>query len=320
VTFASPWWLAALVVVPLLVVLYLAYDRRRRREAAAFGNPALMPNLVDRAPGWRRYLVLGVLLLALAAMVVGMARPHADVTVRRQEANVMLLVDVSRSMAARDVKPSRLAAARTEASEFLGKIPDKYEVGLISFGSHAVLTVPPTVDRSAIRAGLATLHPGDGTALGDAIVLAVKVAQRQRTKEGVVPPTSVLVISDGAQEGGRTTAQAAAQQARAAHIPVSSIVLGTPNGIVTQKLVGGYTQQIRVPPSPSTLQKIAQTTGGQVATAASAAKLRDVYGKLGTRLGHRKQNREISDRFAGGAAVLLLVGGGLSAFWFRRVP
>src|SRR5262249_36164271 len=157
---------------------------------------------------------------------------------------------------------------------------DKYQVGLISFGSHAVLTVPPTTDRAAVRAGLASLHTGDGTALGDAVVLGVKLAHRQRTKDGVVPPTSMLVISDGAQEGGRTTSQAAARQARAAHIPVSSIVLGTPGGIVTQKLVGGYTQQIRVPPSPATLQKMAQTTGGQVATAGSAAKLHDVYSKL----------------------------------------
>jgi Ca-activated chloride channel homolog len=312
--------LIALAVVPLLAALYVLHNRRRVQSAERFGNPALLPNLVDRSPGWRRHLPLAVLLVALAAIVVGVARPHATVSVRREEATVLLAIDVSRSMSATDVKPSRLAAAESAAGEFLRKVPGKYRVGLISFGSRAVLVVPPTQNRDDVRAGLASLRTGDGTALGDAIVLGLATARRQRAPDGAALPTSMLVISDGAAEGGRVKPETAAQQAKAEHVPVSAVVVGTAHGIVTQKLPGGYTQQIRVPPSPATLAGIARTTGGQLFSATTDSRLRDVYQRLGSRLGSRKQPREISDLFAGGSAVLLLIGGGLSALWFRRVP
>jgi Ca-activated chloride channel homolog len=320
VSFESPLWLIALVAVPALVALYVMHDRRRRAYAARFGNPALLPNLVDRSPGWRRHLPLAVLLVAVAAMVVGVARPQATVSVRREEATVMLAIDTSRSMSATDVKPSRLASAKSAAEEFLRKVPGKYRVGLISFGSRAVLAVPPTQDHSAVTAGLATLRPGDGTALGDAIVLGLDTAQKERAADGSIPPTSMLVISDGAAQGGIVKPETAAQKAKAAGMPVSSVVVGTQNGIVFQTLTGGYKQQIRVPPSPSTLQGIAKTTGGAVYTATSDSKLRDVYRQLGSRLGHKRQRRQVSDVFAGGAGVLLLIGGGLSMLWFRRIP
>jgi Ca-activated chloride channel homolog len=165
---------------------------------------------------------------------------------------------------------------------------------------------------------LASLAPSEGTAIGDAIALATKLGTRQRTSDGVVPPTSVLVISDGTRDGGQTAPVAAARKARAAHIPVSTVLVGTASGIVTNKLVGGYAEQIRVPPSPGTLQQIAQVSGGQFFRARTSAALTSVYKKLGTRIGHRTQNRQITDLFAGGGIALLLLGGGLSTFWFRR--
>jgi Ca-activated chloride channel family protein len=133
-----------------------------------------------------------------------------------------------------------------------------------------------------------------------------------------VPPTSVLIISDGTRDGGQTAPLAAARKAGAAHIPVSTVLVGTANGIVTNKLVGGYAEQIRVPPSPGTLQQIAKASGGKFFRARTSAALTSVYKKLATRIGHRTQNRQITDLFAGGGIVLLLVGGGLSALWFRR--
>jgi Ca-activated chloride channel family protein len=134
----------------------------------------------------------------------------------------------------------------------------------------------------------------------------------------VVPPASVLVISDGAPDGGRTSPLAAARAARKVHIPVSTVLVGTSNGVVTAKLTGGYSEQIRVPPSPSTLQKIAQLSGGQYFRARTSAALTSVYKKLATRIGHKTEHRQITDLFAAGAILLLLTGGGLSAFWFRR--
>ena len=318
-SFQWPVALVALLVVPGVLALYVWRERRRPEDAARFGNPALFPNLVDASPGWRRHLPVAVMLVALAAMVVGVARPHATVSVKREEATVILAMDVSRSMGANDVKPSRLDAGKAAAAFFLTKVPSKYRIGLISFGTRAVSTVPPTTNRALVRQGLVALRPSDGTALGDAIALAVRLGQRQRTKDGVVPPESVLLISDGASQGGRTTIPAAAKLAKQAHVPVYSILVGTQGGQVTATLTGGYKEIIKVPPSPQTLQQLSAATGGQLFAAASDARLKQVYEKLGSRVGHKRQAREMTDAFAAGSAALMLVGGLLSMFWFRRV-
>ena len=302
-----------------MVAAYVALERRRARFGARFGNPALLPTVVDRSPGRLRHLPLAVLLAGLVAMVIGVARPHATITVPRQEATVMLAIDTSRSMRATDVKPSRLAAAVQDAAAFVRKIPAKFRVGIVSFASAARLALPPTSDRNLVAAALAGLRPGEGTAIGDAVALAVHVARSQRTSDGKVPPMAMLMISDGARDGGRTSPAAAARLARAAHMPVYTVVIGTPDGIVQARLTGGYQVTIHVPPSPQTLQQIAQESGGQSFTVADESRLREVYTKLGSLLGHRSENREITDAFAGGAAVLLLVGSGMSMFWFRRL-
>jgi Ca-activated chloride channel family protein len=199
-------------------------------------------------------------------------------------------------------------------------VPEKFRVGVVSFASRAVVAVPPTADRSLVRAALAALRPGEGTALGDAIALSAQLGQRERTADGTSPPTAVLLISDGTRMGGRTTPQASSQRARSQRIPVYTVVLGTENGTVEQTLTGGFRQIVQVPPSPDTLRQVAQTTGGLFFTAKNDARLRDVYERLGSRIGHRRESREMTDVFAGGSAALLLAGGALSALWFRRVP
>lgn len=319
-SFQTPVALIGLVLVPIVVVLYVAHERRRTREAARWGTPALLPNLIDRSPGRRRHVPLVILLVALAALVVGVARPHATVSVRREEATVMLAIDISRSMGATDVKPTRLAAAQRAAYAFVAKVPKKFRIGVVSFSSRAAVAVAPTSDRQLVREAIGSLRTGEGTAIGDAVLLSASLGQRLRTSDGVTPPTSVLLISDGSRDGGRTAPLVAARRARALHVPVSTVALGTPNGVVQHKLQGGYTEQIRVPPSPATLRLIARTTGGQFFTAVDNAGLKEVYEQLGSRLGHKKQSREVTDVFAGGSGLLLLLGGALSALWFKRVP
>jgi Ca-activated chloride channel family protein len=223
-------------------------------------------------------------------------------------------------MGATDVKPTRLAAAQAAANGFLDKVPKKFRVGIVSFGSRAVVALPPTDNRDLARTSISLLKPGDGTALGDAIQLAATLGKRQRTADGVVPPTSVLVISDGARDGGRIRPIVAAKQAKAAKVPVYTVLVGTKDGVVQHALTGGYTETIKVPPSPATLQLVAHTTGAEFFRATTDSKLREVYTQLGSRLGHKTVSREISDVFAGGSAVLLLIGGTMSALWFRRVP
>jgi Ca-activated chloride channel homolog len=320
VSFDRPLALVALILVPLLAALWVWSERRRTAGAERFGNPALMPNLLERTPGRLRYVPLSLLLLALTALLVGIAKPHANVRVPRKEATIVLALDVSRSMGASDVKPTRIDAARNAAKAFLQRVPSTYSVALVPFGSRAIVAVPPTTDRELVAKGLDELTPGEGTALGDAILLGAELGQRHKDSDGHVPPTTVLVISDGARQGGRTTPTAAARRAKALHVTVSTVLVGTPTGIVTAKLTGGYTEQIRVPPSPGTLQQVAKETGGQFYRARTSKALNEVYKKLGTRTGHKVQNREITDFFAAGGIALLLAGGTLSALYFRRVP
>jgi Ca-activated chloride channel homolog len=306
--------------VPAVVALYVWRERRRLQDASVWASPALVPNLIDRSPGLRRHLPLAILVVALAAMVVGVAKPRATISVRREEATILLAIDTSRSMGATDVKPSRLAAAQLAATQFVDRAPKKFRVGVISFSTHAVVAAAPTTDRDYVRAAIAALHTGEGTALGDAVMLAAILGQRQKTSDGVIPPTSVLLISDGSRDGGRFSAEAATARAKALHVPVYTVALGTANGTVEHALPGGLREILKVPPSPATMQKIASGTGGEYFAAPSADKLSAVYKQLGSRLGHKKESRQMTDVFAGGAALLLLVGGGLSALWFRRVP
>ena len=318
-SFDRPLALVALVVVPLLVAFWVWNERRRRAGAARFASLGLVPNLVDRAPGRRRLVPVALLLLGLTALVVGAAKPHARLTVPRHEGVVVLAVDVSRSMNATDVKPTRLLAALDEADRFLDEIPSTYDVALVDFGSHAYLAVPPTRDRELVRQGIADLHSGDGTAIGDAIVLAAQLGHRQRRIDGTVLPSAALVISDGAPSGGRISPLSAARKARQLGVPISTVVVGTDGGVVTAPLTGGYTEQVRVPASPGTLQLIAKASGGTFYRAPTAAALAGVYRNLATRLGHTTEDRQVADVFGAGACVLLLAGAGLSAFWFRRL-
>jgi Ca-activated chloride channel homolog len=319
VSFESPLWLLALLAVPALVGAYIWRERRRDQDAAVWATPALLPNLVDRKPGIRRHLPIVILLVALAAMIFGVARPHANVTVRREEATVLLAIDTSRSMGATDVAPTRLRAAQTAANRFVDQVPKKYRIGVVSFATLAQVAVPPTQDRDLVHQAIDSLHVGDGTAIGDAVLLSATLGHRQRA-DGVIPPSAVLVISDGSRDGGRTTPQAAANRARQLHVPVYTILLGTPLGVVKQALPGGYTEIIRVPPNAQTLQQIARTSGGEFFTASNDTRLNAVYDQLRSRLGHKTQSREVTDLFAGGSALLLICAGALSALWFRRVP
>jgi Ca-activated chloride channel family protein len=318
-SFQWPYALILLLLVPAVVAGYVAWQRRRERFASRFANPRLLPNVVDRTPGRLRYLPFAIMVVALSAMIVGVARPHAIVSVPREEATVVLAIDTSRSMTANDVKPTRLEAARRAAEAFMQKVPAKFRIGVVSFGSRAVVSLPPTDDRGLTLQALQALHPGEGTALGDAVVISARLGEKQRTADGHRPPTAVLVISDGAAQGGRTTPEAAIKRARQLHVPVYAVLVGTQDGVVEHKLTGGFTERIRVPPNAKTLQQVAQGTGGKFFTATNDQRLKEVYASLGSHLGTKRSSREITDYFAAGSVALLLASAGLSMIWFRRI-
>ena len=315
-SFAWPLALVALVAVPAVLFLYLRHDRSRGRTIARFGNPALFPNLVPAWPGRRRHIPVVLLLLALTVLLVGIARPRATVSVARNEATVVLAVDDSYSMAAHDVRPTRLAAAKSAARAFLDKVPNSLNVGLVSFSTRAHPVVFPTTDRKRMLAGIESLRPGEGTALGDAVrVSLVAGVRRPGTNH---PPLAILLLSDGAQTVGKVTPAAAARLASQRGVPIYTVALGTADGIVERPLAGGYKERIAVPPDPRTLQGLASATGGQFFTAPTASQLAVVYTRLAKRLGHRSARREVTAAFAGAGALLFLTGGVLSTLWFRR--
>lgn len=319
-TFAWPLALLTLAAVPLAVAGYVLLERRRRAQAAVFAAPALVPNLVGRSPGRLRHLAPALALLALAFLATGLARPHATVSVRQEQATVVLAIDTSRSMVADDVPPSRLAVAQRAVRRFLEQLPEGYRVGMVSFAQSAQTVLPATANRQAAQASLRNLRTGDGTALGEGIARAIQVAQKVPAEEGKKPPASILVLSDGAQTQGILEPEAAARRARRARIPVYTVAFGTDQGVVEVVDDNGFTQRVTVPPDPPTLREVARVTGGRFYAAPSAAQLNAVYEELGSRIGSVKKQREITAAFAAGGAFLLLAAGGVSALLFGRLP
>lgn len=321
-TFESPLYLLTLLAVPPVVGLYVVHHRRRARVAARFASPALLPNVVDASPGRRRHVPPAILLVALAALLVGFARPHAQVSVPREDATIMLAIDTSRSMGADDVPPTRMDAARAGLRTFLEAAPDTYRVGVVAFATVARVVAPPTRDRAIVDLALGELRTGEGTALGDAIAKAVEVGQAAGSRQPDEPPTpaTVLVVSDGKEDGGQITPQRAIRIARARGVPVHTIAMGTPDGVVEVPLEGGFRARVQVPADPTTLRRVALETGGRPFASPSLSELEAVYRDLESRLGSEEEWREVTVAFTAAGVLMLLLGGALSASWLRRLP
>lgn len=325
--FKAPYLLLFLFAVPLAIGAYVWLDQRRARRANAWSNAALLPNMVVGSPGARRYVTAGIFALALTIFLVGFARPEAKFKTAQNGATVVMLVDISGSMAANDVKPTRLQAADTALTTFVNKLPSQYRASLVTFSTGIAVRVPPTYDRAAVIANLPKTTELEGTALGDAIAEATLVAKKAvgTGKPGSRPPASILIVSDGGSNAGKTMPTDAAAAALKAGITVSTIAVGTAAGQVSQKvpLGNGSTKTFpvvrQVPVDPSALQDVAKAGGGTFASAATTAQLTSVYKNLGKRLIYTKKLREVTEIVAGAGLLVMLVGVGLSAFWFRRL-
>ena len=321
-TFRDPAMLAGLLLLPLAALAYLSMQRRRRREAAAFANPALMPNLVTGRPGWRRHLPPLLILLALGALVIALARPQKTVAAPQRAATVMMVTDTSGSMNAEDVDPDRLTAAVKAAKKLTGQLPDTFRLGLVSFADFADVQAPPTTDRDPVKAGLDRLRAEGGTAMATGLQRAIELARTPVPDEkgtGTRRLPSVLVLlSDGKDTQSSTSPLEVARQAKQLHIPIFTIALGTPTGEVAVRDQFGLLQRIPVPPDTETLREIARITGGKYFAAPDAARLESIYANLGTRLSSKPIEREVTAAFAGGAVLLLLAGGAMSLLWFGR--
>lgn len=343
-TFASPELLVGFLLVPLAVVAYLYVARRRARYAVAFTNVDLLANLVPRRPAWRRHVPPILYIAAIGALVLAMARPSTTMAVPREEATIILTIDVSRSMIATDVEPTRLAAAQQAAADFVDQLPDSFQVGLVVFSTAPRVLVAPTTDRAAIHTALDSLVADGGTALGDAIVTSLDAAGLARSSEGPATPTpdpsasavpaptpsasppgepplvAAVLLSDGANSTGELEPLDAAAQAAALGVPVYTIALGTADGRVQVRNDAGQLETVEVPPDTETLAAIAETTGARFFDAPTAEDLAQIYENLGSRVGYTQELQEVTQLFAAAGLAFVLVGAGLAAHWFNRFP
>ncbi|WBB70503.1 VWA domain-containing protein [Micromonospora sp. WMMD812] len=318
-TWLSPARLWLLLGVLVLAGAYLLMQRRRSRYAVRFTNLRLLDRIAPDRPAWRRHVPAGLFLAMLALLVVGFARPTAEVRVPRERATVMVAVDVSTSMLATDVEPDRLAAAKGAARRFVDGLPDEFNVGLVAFAGSAAVLVPPGTDRESLHEGIDRLAEGitgvQGTAIGEAIntsLGAVKGLDSQAAKQP--PPARIVLLSDGANTSGLDPMEAAGA-AVAAKVPVHTISFGTPGGFVDR---GG--RPIQVPVDGQTLQAVADETGGMFHAASTTDELRAVYDDIGTSVGYRTERQDVSARFIGLGLVFAMGAAAGSMRWFSRLP
>jgi Ca-activated chloride channel family protein len=316
-TFQSPWWLAALLAVVALVALYVVLQLRRARYAARFTNVALLGSLVPKRAGWRRHVAFGLVAAGLAVLVTSLAVPSTEVRVPRERATVIMTVDVSLSMRATDIQPDRFQAMQVAAKQFVDVLPARINLGLVSFAGTATTLVTPTTDREQVRAAIDNLQLAEATAIGEAVFTSLTaVANFQSTLQTSgeeVPPARVVLLSDGYNTVGRETTQAV-EAAKAAQVPVSTIAFGTDYGVLD---LNG--ERFPVPVDRSTLEDIADETGGSYSEAASAAELEQVYEDLGSQIGYTTEAQDISPWFVRGGLLFAFLGVVASLLWTNRL-
>jgi Ca-activated chloride channel homolog len=315
VSFGAPLALLGLALLPALAVLYARHQRSRTRAARAFSSPQLAASVTPDRPGWRRHAPMAVMAAAITLLLIAAARPQTTVAVPVEHASILLMTDVSGSMEAQDVQPSRLVAVRRAATTFVDGVPKQVNVGVMAFNQTPTILQSPTTDRIAVKAALQRLRSSGGTATGNAVRAAVRILT---AGPGKPPPAAIVLLSDGKSTSG-VSPVAAAQEAGRRHIPIYTVALGTPTGTITIPRPGGGTETRPVPPDPETLRQIAAASGGQAYQAADAQRLSQVYERLGSQLGRKNVPRQISSLFAAAALVLLLAGATLTLRWFGRL-
>jgi Ca-activated chloride channel family protein len=315
VSFTTPLVLLALLALPLLLGLYILAQRRRRAYAVRFTNLALLGQVAGPGPGVRRHLPAAFFLLGVGGLLAGMAGPVAVLRLPRDQASVMIVIDVSGSMKATDVQPSRLEAARAAARSLIDELPGSAQVGLVSFNTAATLLVALTQDRSSVETALDGLHANGGTAIGDGIEAALdELSRHAAAPRPGQHPWMIVLLTDGSSNAG-VDPQQAASDAHAAGVPVETVGVGqrgAGTATVQGQLIDGVDEQ--------TLQQVAATTGGHYHYAQEAGQLQQIYGSLGSQFGWRTERVDLTLPALGLAAVVLVAGALLSLRWFRLLP
>jgi Ca-activated chloride channel family protein len=320
VSFQQPLILLLLVPVAALVGGYIFLQQRRRHYAVRFTNLELLSTVAPQRPGWRRHVPAAAVGASLLALTVGLAQPVHETRVANESKIVMLDIDVSRSMEATDVAPSRLKAATDAAQEFVRGLPRGYQVGLVSFSTTANILVSPTDDHDQVVKAIGELQPEASTATGDAVMASLQAIESARAAAGVESGASgeaksatIVMLSDGAQKVGTPLSEAASAAATAG-VPISTITFGTPTGVVT--VPGGAV--VPVPPDPQAMAELAKTTGGRAFDAASADQLKEVYAEIQSDVGYTLQASDLWPWFVGVGLLLLMAASLAGLVWSGR--
>jgi len=335
-SFIWPVMLVLLVFVPLAAALYVLLQWVRRRRMARYGSTLLGQATGGRKMGWGRHLPAALFLVGLTILTVALARPQAVVSVPRIEGTVILAFDVSGSMAADDIKPTRMDAAKATALDFIQKQPATVKVGIVAFSDSGLAIQPPTNDQNALVSAIGRLTPQRGTSLGQGILASLDAitaanipdqthfysnatAEPTATPAPVAPgskgSTVVVLLTDG-ENNERPDPMAAAQRAADSGIRIYSVGLGSPQG--TTLKVNGFTVHTQL--DEARLQQIAAVTAGTYFNAQSTKDLQAVYDHLDEQLIVKPEKMEVTSLFAGASIVVMLVGGLLSLLWFSRLP
>lgn len=341
--FLWPHNLWLVLALPLLPLLYLWLLRRGAR--AALRLPSVRVARAAAGPTWRRHVPPALVFLALALLVLALARPTARVALPWAKSTILLALDISRSMRVDDVKPNRMVAAQEGAKAFLAEVPKHIEVGLVTFAGTAQVAQQATLDRPAVVGAIDAIQMQFGTAIGNAIVLCLAElfpdhgidlaemtfgsrragrslddrAKPQPRQLKPVPPGSygaaaIILLTDGRRTTGVDTIEAA-KMAADRGVKVYVVGLGTPDG----HLAMGEGMAIYLQLDEATLRQVATMTGAEYHHAATAEALRAVYQNLGSQMEVSRRETELTGLVAAAAALLLLAGAGLSVAWFGRV-
>jgi Ca-activated chloride channel family protein len=327
VSFAAPIWLLGLLLLPVLVWAYVVGRMHSTRYAVRFTAVSTLLAAAAVEARWRRHLPAALALVAVAALVLALARPHHTVRVPIGQASVMLVLDHSGSMEATDVQPTRLGAAERAAGTFVGQLPAQVRVGVVTFSGAPDAAQAPTSNRSATMRIVNSQVAQGATATGDALELALQLLGREgaQTRTAADPairgsriPSAIVLLSDGAANAGRYDPVAVASEAAARRIPIYTVALGNTDATIPNP--NGFGPPVPVPPDPELLERIAHASHGQPFTAQDAGQLTSIYQRLGSQLGSVRRSRDITAAFVLAGCALLLGAGLASLHWSGRLP
>jgi Ca-activated chloride channel family protein len=334
-SFIWPLMLVSLVLVPLLVALYLRIQRRQRQIVARYGSLGFAQVSATRRIGRRRSIPPALFLIGLAILLFALARPQTEISLPRREGTVMLLFDVSGSMAAEDMQPTRMEAAKTAARTFVERQPSSVQIGVVAFSDSGLAIQAPTNDQAAVLAAINRLSPQRGTSLGQGILAslgAIEATKQEaplqysnRTPTPAPAPTplprgtytsAVIVLLTDGENNESPNPLAAAQAAIDRGVRVFTVGIGSAAGTILH--VNGFTVHTQL--DETLLQQIAQLADGAYYNAQNQDQLDTIYNDIDLQFVIKPEKTEVTALFAGVGILLLLLGGVCSMLWFSRVP